>query len=78
MFPSGKRKTFLYILKRIRVYVPAVDPFPPCTVDSEMNFIRNMGAIFDKEETAAQVIDEIESVLRELQKKAKGKDLSEC
>ena len=31
-----------------------------------------MGAIFDKEETAAQVIDEIESVLRELQKKAKG------
>lgn len=52
--------------------VPAVDPFPPCTVDSEMNFIRNMGAIFDKEETAAQVIDEIESVLRELQKKAKG------
>ena len=39
--------------------VPAVDPFPPCTIDSEINFIRNMGMIFNKEEKAVQVINKI-------------------
>lgn len=53
--------------------VPSVDPFPPSTVDGEMNFIRNMGMIFNKEEKAVQVINEIESILKELQEKAKGK-----
>ena len=66
--------------KNIPVYIeensgplPTVDPFPPCTVDSEMNFIRNMGMIFNKEEKAAQTIDEIETVLKGCREKAKGK-----
>lgn len=53
--------------------VPSVDPFPPSTVDGEMNFIRNMGMIFGKEEKAGEIISEVETVLKELQEKAKGK-----
>lgn len=39
--------------------IPSLDPFPPCTVESEENFIRNMGRLFRREKEAAALIDDI-------------------
>lgn len=51
--------------------IPGVDPFPPCTVDSEIQFIRNMGKIFGKEQIAEEKIKEIETYLALMESKAK-------
>lgn len=44
--------------------VPAVDPFPPSTVETEMRFIQNMGQLFQKEE-ANGIVRNIQSALDE-------------
>lgn len=51
--------------------VPSVDPFPPSTVESEIQFIENMGRIFQKEKEAEVLIDEIRNVLQEMEGKAR-------
>lgn len=43
--------------------VPAKGNFPPCNVDSEITFIRNMGKIFAKENKAEEYISEIKQEL---------------
>ena len=45
--------------------VPAVDPFPPSTVETEMRFIQNMGQLFQKEEEANGIVRDIQSALDE-------------
>ncbi len=45
--------------------VPAVDPFPPSTVETEMRFIQNMGQLFQKEEEANGIVRNIQSALDE-------------
>lgn len=45
--------------------VPAVDPFPPSTVETEMRFIQNMGRLFQKEEVADGIVRNIQSALDE-------------
>ena len=51
--------------------IPAVAPFPPCTVKSEMRFIQNMGEIFDKQEKAQAIIDSTEQLMARAAAKAK-------
>lgn len=43
--------------------IPSLDPFPPCTVESEENFIRNMGRLFRREKEAAALISSIRNEL---------------
>ena len=45
--------------------VPAVDPFPPSTVETEIRFIQNMGRLFQKEEEADDIVRDIQSALDE-------------
>lgn len=45
--------------------VPAVDPFPPSTVESEMQFMENMGKVFHKEDEAQALVSDIKDTLRE-------------
>lgn len=44
--------------------IPALGNFPPCTVDSEKQFITNIGKIFHKEKEAAKIIESIELELQ--------------
>ena len=43
--------------------VPAKGNFPACTVESEMNFIRNMGIVFAKRHASEKIIADIQSRL---------------
>lgn len=45
--------------------IPAVDPFPPSTVETEIRFIQNMGRLFQKEEEADDIVRDIQSALDE-------------
>lgn len=49
--------------------VPAVDPFPPSTVETEIRFIQNMGIIFQKEKEAQKLMDGIRQSLQDGLKK---------
>lgn len=51
--------------------VPAVDPFPPSTVESEIQFLRHMGTIFNKDYEAQILINDIQNTLEETRKEAK-------
>lgn len=51
--------------------IPALGPFPPCTIASEKNFIKNMGKIFAKEKEAQQLITAIDNTLDQY-KQAQG------
>lgn len=53
--------------------IPAVEPFPPCTVDSEKAFITHMGQIFREEEKAGTYVRAIDEELRKGEEEAKGK-----
>lgn len=46
--------------------IPALENFPPCTIDSEKTFLLNMGKIFAKEDSAQAMVAAIDA---ELQKK---------
>ena len=50
--------------------IPAVEPFPPGTVASEIDFIHNMGKIFQRETEAAREVHKIETALAQAQKLA--------
>ena len=50
--------------------VPAVTPFPPSTVESEIQFIRNLGQIFHKTQEANELVEDIKDALKE------GRDLA--
>lgn len=53
--------------------IPSLGNFPPCTIESEKNFLRNMGKIFGKEEKAESVISEIEIELKRADQKVAKK-----
>jgi len=48
--------------------IPALDKFPPCTIESEKRFIRNMGKIYRKDAQAEALVTEID---KEIQKASK-------
>lgn len=43
--------------------IPGLEKFPPCTVESEKQFIRNMGLVFHKEQRANEIIATIDQAL---------------
>lgn len=45
--------------------VPAVTPFPPSAVESEIQFIQNLGQIFHKTQEASVLVADIENALKE-------------
>lgn len=55
--------------------VPAVDPFPPSTVESEMQFMENMGKVFHKEDEAQALVSDIKDTLREKESLARQQGL---
>ena len=63
----GERKIAAYIQEGSGP-IPTLANFPPCTIESEKQFIRNMGRIFDKEESAGQYIEKIDEELRDARK----------
>ncbi len=54
--------------------IPAMDPFPPGTVKSEIDFIYNMGKIFGKEKEAAVEIEKIKNALYQAKEMASYKE----
>lgn len=67
---SGLKDTSEWISKGIPAYIqdasgpiPAKGNFPDSTVESEINFIRNMGIIFNKQEESKKYIDKINELL---------------
>lgn len=44
--------------------IPTLANFPPCTIESEKQFIRNMGIIFNKEDIAEKYINGIDEELK--------------
>lgn len=44
--------------------IPSLGNFPPCTIESEKTFLRNMGKVFGKEEFAESVIRRIDEELK--------------
>ena len=44
--------------------IPAKGNFPACTVVSELNFIRNMGIIFEKQQASEKIIADIQAKLK--------------
>lgn len=65
----NRRKVATYIEENSGP-VPAVDPFPPSTVESEIQFLQNMGTIYHREEEAGQMVEEIRRTLRSRQEAA--------
>lgn len=51
--------------------IPSLKGFPPCTIESEKNFITNMGKIFCKEAEAKAIIEKISTALQNAPKTAK-------
>lgn len=52
--------------------IPSLKGFPPCTIDSEKQFIRNMGKIFQKEEEASGYLKDIDEGLENARKEIKS------
>lgn len=46
--------------------IPAKGNFPPCTIESELTFIRNMGIVFNKAEKATAITNKIQEQLLQL------------
>ena len=45
--------------------IPSLANFPPCTIESEKQFIRNMGIIFNKEDMAENYIKRIDEAIKQ-------------
>lgn len=45
--------------------IPAKGKFPDCTINSEVNFIRNMGIIFEQQQTSEKIIADIQAKLNQ-------------
>ena len=48
--------------------IPAKGKFPACTIDSEINFIHNMGMVFSRQERAQELISEITHAVNNIKK----------